>query len=461
MKLVENINKNIFRQYDIRGIFSEDLTEDVAYTLGRSYGTYIKQFNQFKVVVGHDNRVSSPILTNGLIEGLIESGVDVIDVGMVTTPMLYFSRIHFNSPTGIMVTASHNPSEYNGFKISFDKIGNACGEDIQAFYRFTKELVFDSGKLGKVIKEDIKGLYITEIVKSLSLGAKKIRCVIDLGNGTTSVSVKDTLDRLGIECTILNEKKDLSIPSEYLDPSVKRLMEPLAKEVVKGNYDIGIGLDGDGDRVGLVDELGNIISADQYMIIMYRHLNSSLRNRKALFDVKCSKALIDELQKLDIEPTMYRTGNSYINMMMQKGNFDFGGEFSGHLFFRDKWLGFDDGLYAGLRMIEILSNQDSPLSSLLDGTNKYYSTDELKFKVTEDNKFKIVENIKEIAIKNNYDLIDIDGVRIMFDHFWILIRASNTGPNLTGRVEADSLELLNEVKDKMILELNELILNYK
>ncbi len=460
MKLVNNINPNMFREYDIRGIYGEDLNEDVAYTIGRSYGTYIKKFESTQAIVGHDNRVSSPVLTNALIKGITESGINVIDIGLVTTPMFYFSRIYFKTPTGIMITASHNPSEYNGFKISFNRIGNAYGEYIKEFYEFTSALVFDTSS-GVVLAKDIKNAYLQQIKKSVSLGRKKIRCIIDLGNGTSSVIVKKVMEELNLDCDILNEKKDLTIPTEYLDPSVKDKMKQLSLEVVKGKYDIGIGLDGDADRVGIVDELGNIISADQYMIIMLRYLNKSLKKRKALFDVKCSKSLIDELEKLQIEPVMYRTGNSYINMKMQKDDFDFGGEYSGHLFFRDKWLGFDDGLYAGLRMIEILTNVNEPLSRLLNNVNHYYATDEIKFKVDDEIKFKVIESIKTFAINNHYEVIDIDGVRITFNHFWILVRASNTGPNITVRVEADNLEVLNKVVEKATNDLNNVINHYK
>jgi phosphomannomutase/phosphoglucomutase len=449
MELKKDINRNIFREYDLRGIYSSEIDEDTAYTIGRSFGTYIKKMNESLTIVGHDNRHSSPELSSALIKGITDSGMDVIDLGLVTTPMYYCAKKEYGLNTGIMVTASHNPKEYNGFKISFSSIGNAYGKLITDFRDFTDALVFDTGS-GNVIKKDIRDTYLNLIKNSLDIN-KKIRVVVDCGNGTGSVVIKDVLDNLGIEYYPLYCDSDGDFPNHHPDPSVRENQVDLARKVVELGYDFGFGVDGDADRVGVVDEKGNIITSDIYMIIMYRYLNNTLKNRKALFDVKCSRALIDELKKLDIEPVMYRTGASYTNMMMQEGNFDFGGEFSGHLFFRDKFKGFDDGIYAGLRMLEVLSNTDKKLSELYNDINKYYSTEELRAKVTDENKFLIVDKIKEYCHSKGYNVVDIDGVRVEFDDAWALVRASNTGPNLTVRFEAKSneraLELQKEFQD--------------
>ena len=237
-------------------------------------------------------------------------------------------------------------------------------------------------------------------------------------------------------------------------------MIDLGKKVVELGYDFGIGIDGDADRIGIVDEKGKFVAADLYMLIMYRYLNNSLKNRKGLFDVKCSKTLIDELKNLKIEPVMYRTGNSYCNMKMQEGNFDFGGEFSGHVFFRDKFKGFDDGIYGGLRMCEVISSSDKSLSGWLENINHYFSTSELKFKVTDDTKFKIVDSVKNYAIENGYKFVDIDGVRVEFEDGWALVRASNTGPNLTARFEASTESRLEDIKNEFTNVLNALIGEY-
>lgn len=444
MELKKDINKNIFREYDLRGIYPTEIDKYDAYTIGRSFGTYIKQFNETETLVGHDNRHSSPELSEALITGIRESGMNVIDLGLVTTPMYYAAKKIYNINTGIMVTASHNPKEYNGFKISFSSIGNAYGELIRDFRDFTSKLEFDEGN-GTLEKRDIKELYLEQIKNSINLN-KKIKVVVDCGNGTGSVIIKDVLDKLGIEYYPLYCESDADFPNHHPDPSIHDNQIDLAKKVVELGYDFGFGVDGDADRVGIVDELGNILTSDIYMIIMYRYLNNNLKTRKALFDVKCSRSLIDELNKLNIEPVMYRTGASYTNMMMQEGNFDFGGEFSGHLFFRDKYPGFDDGIYAGLRILEILSNTDKKLSELYKNINKYYSTEELRAKVTDENKFEIVEKIKEYCKEKNYKVIDIDGVRVEFEDGWALVRASNTGPNLTVRFEATTQEKAQELQ---------------
>lgn len=449
MKLVKKINQNIFREYDLRGIYNEDLNEDIAYTIGRAFGSYMQQKGQTKTIVGYDNRESSPILSNGLITGILETGMDVINLGLVTTPMYYFAKQHLGLTNGIMITASHNPKEYNGFKMSFSKIGNAYGPLINDFKKFVNNGVFIDGK-GVEEKIDIRNSYLDLIISSIDLGNKKIKAVVDCGNGTGSIIIKDILDILKIEYYPLYCDSDSNFPNHHPDPSVSKNMIDLSNKVKELGYDLGIGIDGDADRVGIVDEKGNVIGADLYMLIIYRNLVNKLKNKKALYDVKCSKTLIDELDKLGIEKVMYRTGNSYMNMMMQEGNFDFGGEYSGHVFFRDKFPGFDDGIYAGLRMIEILSNTDKKLSELLDGINKYYSTEELKIEVTEENKFKIVNEVKKYCDEKEYKYVDIDGVRVEFDDSWALVRASNTGPNITVRFEAKTEKRLEKIQEEFM-----------
>ncbi len=449
MKLVKEINPNIFREYDLRGVYPDDITEDVAYTLGKSFGTYIKKLGFVKTVIGHDNRLSSPTLSEALIKGILETGIDVINLGLVTTPMYYFAKYHLEIYSGIMITASHNPKEYNGFKMSFSKVGNAYGEQIQEFRDFTHSLKFDTGK-GTEIKLDLKSSYLKLLRNSVDFGDRKIKVVVDCGNGTGSVVIKEVLDMLPIEYKLLYCESDGNFPNHHPDPSVASNMVDLGNKVKELRFDFGIGIDGDADRVGIVDENGKVIPTDLVMAIIYRYLLPSMKNKKALFDVKCSKALIDDLENLGIEPVMYRTGNSYTNMKMQEGDFDFGGEYSGHIFFRDKFPGFDDGIYGGLRLIEILSHTEKEISELLEGINQYYSTEEIKIEVTDETKFEIVEKVKEYAISKNYSIITLDGVRISFEDGWALVRASNTGPNLTVRFEANSEERLEELQTEFM-----------
>lgn len=456
MKVIDNINPLIFREYDVRGVYGIDLSEDVAYTFGKSYGSYIRQYNSNKVLVGHDNRLSSPILSEALIKGILDSGIDVVDLGLVTTPMYYFARKHLNIPTGIMITASHNPKDDNGFKISFEEFGNAYGKYIYDFRDFTLEGNYLDGQ-GKLETYDIKKEYISLLKSSVSFDPSKIKVVVDCGNGTGSIVIKELLDEIGITYYPLYCESDGNFPNHPSDPSITENMLELSKKVVELGYDLGIGIDGDADRVGIVDEKGNIIKTDLYMIIIYRNIVNSMKNKKALFDVKCSKTLIDELNNLGIEPVMYRTGNSYCNLMMQQGDFDFGGEYSGHVFFRDKFPGFDDGIYAGLRLIEIIANTNKPVSAHLENINKYYSTEELKYKSTDDKKFDVVNGIKKYAMDNNYKYNDIDGVRVEFVDGWALVRASNTGPNITVRFEANSEDRLEDIKKEFIGVLENLL----
>ena len=449
------INQTIFRAYDIRGIYEEQITNETAYILGKSFGSYVKLRGKTEVLVGYDNRLSSPVLADNLIKGLLESGVDVTSLGLVTTPMYYFARQHLNKWAAVMITASHNPSNHNGFKISFDENGNAAGEEIIAFRDFTNKGEFSTGE-GKLSTYDIKDEYVNLIINNLKIN-KNIKAVFDCGNGTVSIIIKEILDKLNITYDLLYCDSDPTFPNHHPDPSVSENLVDIQKRVVELGYDIGIALDADGDRVRIIDEKGNIINSDVFMIIMYRYLNNNLKVRKALYDVKCSKALVDELEKLGLEQIMYRTGNSYMYRKMHEENLEFAGEYSGHMWFGDRFYGFDDGLYAGLRMIEVLSNTDKKMSELYNDINVYYSTDELKINTTEENKYKIVEEVKKYAVGKNYKYNDIDGIRVEFSDGWALIRYSNTGPVISARFEANSNERLKEITDEFMAIINKMI----
>jgi phosphomannomutase/phosphoglucomutase len=300
------ISDTIFRAYDIRGIYNDDITDETAYTLGKSFGTYVLESGATEVLVGHDNRLSSPVLSENLIKGLLETGVNVTDLGLVTTPMYYYARSFLNKWAAVMITASHNPSNHNGFKISFDSRGNAAGEEIQAFKDYTNAGNFVTGK-GTYSSYDIRESYINLLVNSLKMESKKIKLVIDCGNGTCSLVVKDILDKLNVTYDLLYCESDGNFPNHHPDPSVSSNLVDLQKRVLELNYDLGIAVDADGDRVRIIDNKGNIINSDIFMVVMYRYLNDSLKVRKALFDVKCSKALLDALDDLKIEKIMYRT----------------------------------------------------------------------------------------------------------------------------------------------------------
>ncbi|MDF2865569.1 MAG: phosphoglucomutase/phosphomannomutase alpha/beta/alpha domain [Clostridia bacterium] len=449
LEVNKNINPQIYRGYDIRAIYGVDLDESVAYTIGLGFGSYIQDKGYTKCVIGQDNRTSGVSLTNALIQGITETGVDVTYIGLVTTPMYYFAQKELKLDPGIMVTASHNPKEYNGFKMAFDDFGNACGELIQDFRRFVEAGNFKKGN-GTVTTDDIRDRYLELIKKSIDLGDKKIKVVVDSANGTTSIIAKEAFEMMGVDLIPLYIESNPEFPNHHPDPSVEKNNEDLKRLVLENHADLGIGLDGDGDRVGIIDEKGNMIYIDLYAIIIWRDIMSKISNKSALFDVKCTKALPDEIIKLGGSPVCYRTGNSYMKAKMREGKFAFGSELSGHVFFNDKWPNIDDGIYAGLRLIEILSKTDKTVSQLLEGINKYYATPELKFKSTDEEKFKVIEKIKEYCIEKGYNINTIDGVRAEFADGWALVRASNTGPDITARFEAITNERAKKLEEEFM-----------
>lgn len=445
MEITKKINSAIFREYDVRGIYGEDLNEDVAYTVGKAFGSYISKLGQNKVIIGHDNRQSHEVIYPALMKGILDSGVDVISLGLVTTPMHNFAKIYYDVDAGIMVTASHNPKEYNGFKMSVQKEDSLFGNDLQDFKKFLDEYEYTSGE-GKVTEANVFPAYLDNLKKSLNFGKRRVKAAIDCGNGTGSVFIKDILKEFNIECEFLYCESDSNFPNHIPDPAVKDNLKDLGDKVKELGYDLGVAVDGDTDRCGIVLEDGMFVSADLIMALFYRDLASSMDVKKGVFDVKCSLSLIDEIEKLGLEPCMNRTGSVYCRRYVNENNLDFGGEYSGHLFFRDRYLGFDDGVYGILRIIELLSKTDKKISELFNGLNHYYSTEEIKVRVTDDNKFDIVSGVVDYAKGKNYKFSLVDGIRVMFDDGWALVRASNTGPDLTVRFEAKTEDRLHEIQ---------------
>ena len=442
---MEKISEHIFRGYDIRGIYGKDLDENVAYKIGQGFGSYISELGKTKAIVGRDNRASSVSLEKSLIDGILSTGVDVVSIGLVTTPMYYFSWEKLGIYSGMMITASHNPKEYNGFKFAFDESGNAFGEKIQEFRRYIEKGEFKKGE-GKLAYADIKEDYLKLIKSSIDLGDKKLKVVMDPGNGTGCVIVKDVFKMFNIDVTYICDTSAAAFPNHHPDPSVEANLEMLKAKVKELGADVGLALDGDADRIGIVDEKGTYISPDHFMIIIWRDIINKVDNKCALYDVKCTKALADEMKKLGGNTCMYRVGNSYIKSKMKEGDFAFGGELSGHMFFRDRWPGFDDGIYAGLRIVEILTKTNKKASELLEGVNKYYSTPEIKVHSTESEKYLLVEKVKDYALQKGYEICTIDGVRVEFEDSWMLARATQTGPDVSLRFEAKTESRLEELK---------------
>lgn len=450
------VNKMMFREYDIRGIFEKDIDEETSYLIGRAFGSKLRKLGLSKTVLAYDNRLSSPIIKENVLKGLVNSGIVVYDLGLATTPMCYFASNFYEVNTSMMITASHNPKEYNGFKFSYNGIHNAFGDAVRELYDIIEKEDFVDG-VGQVIPKNIEDAYIELITSKIELGNRKIKVVYDCANGTTSIIADKIFNNLNVEAIPLYNVSDGNFPNHHPDPCVEANNKDLKAMVIKNKADLGIGFDGDGDRVGVIDEKGNMIDIDKYLIIMWRYLYDKVEKKEAFFDVKCTKALEDELIKLGVVPNCTRTGNSYTRKISYDGDYPLGGELSGHIYYRDKFPGYDDGIYAGIRLIERLSHTNEDLSSLLEGINVYYSTRELKIEVEDSKKFEIIDKLTDYCRNKNYNILTIDGVKAKFDDGFALVRASNTGPNITMRYEASSEEKLSAIEAEFNSEIDKLL----
>ena len=444
MNIVKPI-KEIFKAYDIRGKFPDEINRDVAYTIGKAYGTKLLSIGKNKCIVGYDNRESSIELSLSLSLGILSTGVDVINLGLVTTPMAIYSKEVLKIPSYVMVTASHNPKDDNGFKFSFDESGNVKGDDIDKFYDLVISGNFKEG-MGKFSRYNVEKDYLELFRRGINLGDKKLKVVIDLANGTTSCIARELFEQFDIDLTIINEESYSSFPNHHPDPCVAANQKQLQDKVLELHADLGIGFDGDGDRCGIVDNLGHIIPTDIYMAIMCKDIILNNEDKRLLYDVKCSNALKDEIVKWGGVPICYRTGASYTMAKVIDDNILFGGEYSGHVFFNDRIPVIGSGIYAGLRMVEVLSKTDKKLSDLVDSISKYYSTEEIKIHSPNDIKDRVIEDIKKYCINMRFNIDLTDGVKIIRPDSWALIRVSNTGPNITVRFEADTEDKLFLIK---------------
>lgn len=455
MKIKTDINENIFRGYDIRGKYPNELDDDTAYTIGLGFASYIKSLGKTTCVVGYDNRLSSPALHTALVTGLVEAGLDVICLGECTTPMYYYACIKLGVYSGLMITASHNPKDDNGFKFAFDERGNCKGQEIQDFLAFIKKGNFTKGH-GKVVNYSIRDAYLELFRTNLNFGPRRIKVVIDPGNGTTSIIAKELYEMFPIDLTVINGESDGHFPNHHPDPCVEKNLDQLKAKVEEIGADVGLGFDGDGDRLGVISNSLKYIATDKYMVIIIRDIINKVNKKEFLYDVKCSKTLSDEIEKLGGKGICYRTGNSYTKAAVRDNDLPFGGELSGHVYFRDRWPGFDSGLYAGLRLLEILSHTNKNVDDLLAGINEYYSTEELKFPSPDTKKFEVVAKVGEYAKEKGYNFLTIDGIKVLFDDGWALVRASNTGPNITARFESRTKSRLEEIENEFTSLVNSL-----
>ena len=438
---------NIFRQYDIRGLVDIDLDSTTMEQIAKAFGGMVQEKGIRTILVGRDNRLSSPIFRDVVVEALMDSGFQVIDLGLVVTPMFYFVSRYLNVPAGIMITASHNPGAYNGCKLLLGE-STIYGDDIQEIrIRMEKHQYADRAP-GSLKYVDITDAYIENIKTKIKMGTHKLKIVVDCGNGTASLFAPAVFRSIGCEVIELYCDSDPTFPNHHPDPVDPENMADLVAEVQKHQADLGVGIDGDGDRLGVVDASGNMIWGDMLMILFWRDILPRYPGTPCIVEVKCSQSLIDEIEKLGGEPIIYKTGHSLIKAKMKELNAVFTGEMSGHIFFADEYYGFDDALYAGARLLSLLSFSDKNITEMLADVNTYYATPEIRVKSTETQKFEVVEAVKA-HFRNKYPINDVDGARILYPVGWALGRASHTGPELIVRCEGNTPEALETIKSEL------------
>jgi phosphomannomutase/phosphoglucomutase len=436
------MKKEIFREYDIRGIVDQDFDLADVERIGRGFGTYLHHHGGKRAVIGRDCRLSSPSLCDALVKGMLVAGVQVIDVGTCPTPVLYFAIRHLKTDGGIMITASHNPPEYNGFKVCLGP-DTIFGEEIQRFRELLEKSDFVTGK-GSSETYDILTPYTEYLVKNIKLD-REVRVAVDAGNGTGGVVAGPILKRLGCRPKELFFEMDGRFPNHEPDPTVPANMKTLADTVVRQGLELGIGFDGDADRIGVVDEKGQIIYGDMLIVIFAREILKEHPGATVIGEVKCSHKMYDDITTHGGHPIMWKTGHSLIKKKLREEKAVLAGEMSGHLFFADRYFGYDDAIYAACRFLEILSRREEPLSQYLKDLPRTYNTPEIRVSCPEEVKFELVARVRD-ELRKTYDVIDVDGVRVVFPDGWGLLRASNTGPILVLRFEAESETRLEEIR---------------
>jgi phosphomannomutase/phosphoglucomutase len=448
------MDPNIFREYDIRGIVGEHLTTDTVATLGKAIGTFFSQHGARRIAIGYDARASSPEFCRLLTEGFNSAGCDVVLIGMVPTPVLYHTVFTKGVDGGVMITGSHNPPDHNGFKICLGR-STLFGSQIQEIKEIALAGNFDT-ESGSVETIAVLDEYCRDIVSRISMGGRKLKAVVDAGNGMGGVTGVPVYRELGIEMVELFTEPDSNFPNHHPDPTVTENLEDTIRAVRESQADIGIAWDGDGDRIGIVDETGRIIWGDELMVLLSRSILETNPGATIIAEVKCSQNLFDDIAAHGGVPIMWKAGHSIIKAKMKETHAALAGEMSGHIFFADRFYGFDDATYAGARVLEILSKTDKPLSALLGDLPVTYSTPELRVDCSDDAKFDVVARVAEYFLRD-HEVITIDGARILFEHGWGLVRASNTQAILVLRFEADSDAALAEIRNIVETKVAEII----
>jgi len=444
------INPYIFREYDIRGLSDGELTGEVASAIGRAFGTFVG--GSGKVTVGRDVRLSSPRLNVDFSHGLIESGCDVVELGVVPTPLVYFSFFKLDSLASAAITGSHNPVQYNGFKLSKGEL-SLYGPEIQEIRRIIESSRYSSGH-GNSSSAAIVPAYLEDVTKRVKIG-RKLRIGLDSGNGTAGPIALQLFKGLGVEVVPLFCEPDGSFPNHLPDPTIPENVESLRKLVLDLRLDLGIAYDGDGDRIGAIDGQGRIIWGDQLVAVFAGDILKRRPGATIIFDVKCSQGVEEHVRALGGKPLMWKTGHSLIKRKLKEEKAALAGEMSGHMFFADEYYGYDDAIFASARLVSLVSNGEKSLSRLVDELPRYVSTPEMRLECPEEIKFELVEKVKEY-FKKDHQVIEIDGARILFGDGWGLVRASNTQPALVARFEARTQKRLDEIKSEVLTKLTSL-----
>ncbi len=438
-----SMDTKAFREYDIRGIVGSQITEADVTRLGRAFGTYMARQGKSRVTLGRDVRPSSGLFREALLEGLLSTGLQVTDLGVCPTPVFYFSIRHLSTEGGIMITASHNPPEYNGFKIC-NGPDTIFGPEIQRMRQIMDDGDFARGQ-GSLDSYAIVAPYHKHILNDIQL-ARPLRIGVDAANAVGGPVAVPLFRQLGCEVHDLYCEPDGTFPNHEPDPTVLENLQDLIALVRSEKLDVGVSYDGDCDRIGVVDDQGEVVFGDQLMIIFAREILSRRPGSTFISEVKCSKTLYEDIEKRGGRPIMWKTGHSLIKKKMKEVDAVLAGEMSGHMFFADRYFGFDDAIYASCRLLEILSKSDKTIAELLEGVPATVVTPEIRVDCPDEVKFSLVEKVKE-HFREKYSIIDVDGVRVLFDHGWGLVRASNTQPALVLRFEADTAEQLNEYRE--------------
>ncbi len=445
--------KTILKEYDIRGVVGKDLNEVDAYFIGKSYGTLLKKkYNKTSCIVGYDGRHTSPLYSKNLIRGLVDSGIDITNIGLVSTPMVYFAVQFLKKDSGIIVTASHNPSDYNGFKMLTNE-EPIWGDDIQKMGIYAEEGDFEVGN-GTIENISVNKDYYNFVWKTLKNNRNKhLKIAWDAGNGAVASVLKDIVSIFPDESITICDVVDGDFPNHHPDPAVEKNMTMLKDVVLKNNCDFGVGFDGDGDRIGIIDDKGNFVYGDQLLAILAREFLKDNPGEKVMSEVKASKVLYDDIKKHGGIPVMWRPGHSAQKAKMRIDNIKLAGETSGHMFYGDNY-NYDDAMYAAVKLINFISNTDVKISDIISSFPKTYSTKEIRIEVGDERKFEVIEEIANRMKKENRNFIDVDGVRAELGDGWWLARASNTQPDITTRCEAFSESGLEKCKKDLLEQLS-------